>query len=236
MITYNNLPRLVGTVATYACDEGFVLGGRSERVCEIRTRQVEGGTFLVAQWNLMAPTCESKVSIRHIYHYTVFVPVRNCIHECMLLYNCIPCSMILYPPPPPPAGINAVFPPQFLVIQEDVVVFETNADGSNADLVLQCEVTGNPTPTVTWYRGEEQLNSTLYTNTNGALFIPDITEGEFASREGVVYHCEATNTLGAIGYSATIRSRDITVYYACKPLKCFIVYACMCMADLSVAD
>ena len=36
--------------------------------------------------------------------------------------------------------------PSFNSEQEDVVVFATNEDGSNSDLSLQCDVSGNPTP------------------------------------------------------------------------------------------
>ncbi len=96
-----------------------------------------------------------------------------------------------------------------------MVVFETNADGSNADLVLQCDVTGVPPPTVTWYRGDDPVDASNVLS-DGTLLRSNITEGEFASTAGVVYHCEATNTIGEPEFSATIRSRDITVHYACK--------------------
>ncbi len=100
-----------------------------------------------------------------------------------------------------------------------MVVFKTNADGSNADLVLQCDVTGMPTPTMTWYRRDDVVDVPVDASnvlSNGTLLVQNITEGEFASTAGVVYHCEATNTIGEPEFSATIRSRDITVYYACK--------------------
>ncbi len=109
--------------------------------------------------------------------------------------------------------------PSFNSEQQDVVVFKTNADGLNADLVLQCDVTGMPTPTVTWYRRDVVADNVVDASnvlSDGTLLIVNITEGEFASTAGVVYHCEATNTIGEPEFIATIRSRDITVHYACK--------------------
>ena len=50
-------------------------------------------------------------------------------------------------------------------------------------------------------------------NQEGSLIVPNITEGEYASREGVKYYCVASDN---IGYSVAVRSRTITVYYACK--------------------
>ena len=109
-----------------------------------------------------------------------------------------------------------------------MVVFKTNADGSNANLVLQCDVTGMPPPTVTWYRGDDVVDAS-YVLSNGALLVANITEGEFASTAGVVYHCEATNTIGEPEFIATIRSRDITVHYACKQFmhckNCVIIFS-----------
>ena len=105
--------------------------------------------------------------------------------------------------------------PSFNSEQEDVVVFATNADGSNSDLSLQCDVTGNPTPTVTWCRGDVVVDAGFMLS-NGTFLAQNITEGEYASTAGVIYHCEATNIIGEPGFNATIRSRDITVHYACK--------------------
>ena len=105
--------------------------------------------------------------------------------------------------------------PQITNVQEDVVVFVNNSDGSNMNLVLHCEVSGDPTPTVAWFRGGVAVDS-RYLLDNGTLFIPNITEGEFARPEGVVYYCTATNTIGQPAYNATVRSRDITVTYACE--------------------
>ena len=58
-------------------------------------------------------------------------------------------------------------------------------------------------------------------NEEGNLIIPNITEGEYASREGVNYYCIASDN---IGYSVAVRSRNVTVYYACE-LPCIAGYA-----------
>ena len=64
----------------------------------------------------------------------------------------------------------------------------------------------------TWYRGNQELPGYLI-NREGSLVLPNITEGEYASREGVEYYCIASDN---IGYSVAVRCRTITVYYACK--------------------
>ena len=50
-------------------------------------------------------------------------------------------------------------------------------------------------------------------NGEGSLIVPNITEGVYVSREGVKYYCIANDN---IGYSVAVRSRTITVYYACE--------------------
>ncbi len=48
----------------------------------------------------------------------------------------------------------------------------------------------------------------------------NVTEGVDASRSGVLYHCEASNMLGARGNGspAVLRSRDVNVTYTCESL------------------
>ena len=55
-------------------------------------------------------------------------------------------------------------------VQENVVVYETDADGSNADLVLHCEVSGNPKPTVAWFREGVAVDN-RYILEDGTLFV-----------------------------------------------------------------
>ena len=52
-------------------------------------------------------------------------------------------------------------------------------------------------------------------NGEGTLVIPNITEGEYAGREGVEYYCIVSDN---IGYVTAVRSRNITVYHACESL------------------
>ena len=98
---------------------------------------------------------------------------------------------------------------QFTQEPEDTFVFETDASGQPTTLTINCGTFGEPTPTVTWFRSGVEVDSSLVLE-SGTLFIPNITEGESASRDGIPYYCTATNTLG------TIRSKTVQVFYACK--------------------
>ena len=100
-------------------------------------------------------------------------------------------------------------PPQFTLEPEDTFVFETDASGQPTTLTISCGTSGEPTPTVTWFRSGVEVDSSLVLE-SGTLSIPDITEGESASRDGIPYYCTATNTLG------TIRSKTVQIFYACK--------------------
>ena len=100
-------------------------------------------------------------------------------------------------------------PPQFTQEPQDTFVFETDASGQPTTLTIDCSTDGEPAPTVTWFRSGVEVNSSLVLE-SGTLSIPDITEGESASRDGIPYYCTATNTLG------TIRSKTVQVFYACE--------------------
>ena len=100
-------------------------------------------------------------------------------------------------------------PQRFTQEPEDTFVFEFDASGQRTTLTIDCVTEGDPTPTVTWFRSGVEVNSSLVL-VNGTLSIANITEGEYASREGTPYYCTATNTL------RTIRSRTVKVFYACK--------------------
>ena len=119
-----------------------------------------------------------------------------------------------------------------------------------ANLFLNCNATGIPAPTITWYRkGIELTFRSVVEVTNGSMvngslingsmvngslingsmvemtdgFVSNgilalnVTEGVDATRSGLLYHCEATNIIGQSDpITATIRSRDANVTYACE--------------------
>ena len=96
-------------------------------------------------------------------------------------------------------------PPSFDLEPQDTVVFQRNS----ASLVLNCNASGDPSPTIAWYREGTRLSSELVM-VNGSLVIENLAEGMDATRGGLSYHCTANNTFG------TIRSRTANVSYACE--------------------
>ena len=107
-------------------------------------------------------------------------------------------------------------PPRFASQQPNVTVFETDVNGNSMNLELACNI-ANPSGGVsyTWYRGHDQLPQYMVHQANGRLTVVNITEGEFASRQGVEYYCVASKTIGKNNYTTSVRSRTITVFYAC---------------------
>ena len=104
--------------------------------------------------------------------------------------------------------------------QEDVVVHEdvfVDVSGTSVNLMLHCNVTGSPKPTVTWFREGTEISSDGVLLSNGILGLNITTEGNGATREGVIYYCTASNRIGPNNATtATARGRDIRVSYACK--------------------
>ena len=90
-----------------------------------------------------------------------------------------------------------------------MVVFERDAAGNRASLTLNCSASGEPQPTIAWYREGTRLSSDLVL-ANGSLLIANITEGVDATQGGLSYHCTANNTFGII------RSKVANVSYACE--------------------
>ena len=90
-----------------------------------------------------------------------------------------------------------------------MVVFERDAAGNRASLTLNCSASGDPPPTIAWYREGTRLSSDLVL-ASGSLFIVNITEGVDATQGGLSYHCTANNTFGII------RSRPANISYACE--------------------
>ena len=103
--------------------------------------------------------------------------------------------------------------PTFANQHPNVYIFGTDVNGDQQNLTLPCSIdTPSPTVNYTWFRGDQELPGSMV-NGEGSLIVPNITEGEYASREGVDYYCIARDN---IGYNVAIRSRTITVYYACE--------------------
>ena len=103
--------------------------------------------------------------------------------------------------------------PQDTVVSSSVFRIHGNV---KANLILPCSVTGNPPPTVTWYRRDIMLGSEFVLS-DGTLAL-NVTEegGIYATRDGVLYHCRASNKIGPHNFTATIRSRDVNVTYTCE--------------------
>jgi hypothetical protein len=100
-------------------------------------------------------------------------------------------------------------PPSFNTPLADQVVAMTDAGGTNVGFSLTCDVSGDPVPTIGWYRGgvvlSEQTSKTL---TISAPIRDDVD----ATLSGVEYFCVATSsTFGAI------RSRTATVRLSTFP-------------------
>ena len=114
-------------------------------------------------------------------------------------------------------------PPRFASQQPNVTVFETDVNGDRMNLELACNI-ANPSDGVnyTWYRGSDPLPPDMVDVASGRLTVVNVTEGESASREGVNYYCVANKTIGKNSYPASVRSRTITVFYACE----YRVYSC----------
>ncbi len=110
-------------------------------------------------------------------------------------------------------------PPAFVSQQEDVVVsaevlVHVPGGDNSANLVLQCQVTGTPTPTIAWFRDGGSLVGAEFVNSDGTLAM-NITEPEQATASGTTYYCLATNSIG-LSLPAIARSRDVTVTLTCE--------------------
>lgn len=122
------------------------------------------------------------------------------------------------------------YPPIFLSQPEDITaesLYKTYR-GIKAQIIITCNVTGSPTPSITWYRRDREIIGNG--NTSVMLRAPD---EEVISLVGLVYntslylnmtmqvtiretelfHCLATNMLGET-VTAAARSRDVSVTFA----------------------
>ena len=112
-------------------------------------------------------------------------------------------------------------PPSFTNQPADAVVHETilhKFSNSKVNLILQCGAEGDPSPSITWFRGNKEITSEGIVLQNGSIGL-NVTEGGNggAARTGTLYHCRATNNIGVINaITFTIRSRNANVSYACE--------------------
>ena len=98
----------------------------------------------------------------------------------------------------------------FTAALEDQVVADTDASGDPASFSLQCQVTGNPTPTIAWFRQGNVIEG----ETDSTLTVNSIITGMDTTIDGVEYYCEANNSFGRI------RSRRVSVQLASA---CFVL-------------
>ena len=112
----------------------------------------------------------------------------------------------------------------------DTVVHESvsyDINDTPMNLVLHCLVTGSPTPSVSWFRGDTNITDQGLLLSNGTIGL-NITEGtNGATKDGVAYHCTATNIVGPENATATIRSRDANVSYSCKFFNYLCCHGCL---------
>ena len=105
-------------------------------------------------------------------------------------------------------------PPVITSNQGDVVVSsDVLVDGAN--LVLRCDATGDPAPTIAWFMDGGQVPEE-FAMSDGRL-VRNVTDGDGASQTGTTYYCTAMNLIGpGNSLPATARSKDITVTYTCE--------------------
>ena len=83
------------------------------------------------------------------------------------------------------------------------------------NLVLPCPLVNTVNVSYEWFRGDQAVSAEMV-DENGNLTVVNITEGEYASQEGVEYYCVASRTIGRNPFTAAVRSRTIKVFYASK--------------------
>lgn len=120
--------------------------------------------------------------------------------------------------PSPNAHTVDGLPPMFVTQPPTNIAVSTtelqDVNGVLANLVLPCEATGIPMPTITWFREGTQLDP-AFVMADGTLAI-NVTENE-AMRTGTMYNCLATNVIGANSTTvASVKSLDVNVSIACK--------------------
>ena len=160
-------------------------------------------------------------SYHHMYNNNYYVYRFSCTYVSMLIRLHSLSFLFSLPPPPPPTVVGE--PPQFMMPQQaNVPVYRNNSLGEPQNLVLNCRLVNATDVTFEWFRFVDNPESAvrvpaqIVNPATGTLTVYSITEGEYASVDGVNYYCIATRFIGSSNYSASVRSRTITVFYACK--------------------
>ena len=83
-----------------------------------------------------------------------------------------------------------------------------------ANVIISCNVSGTPIPTVIWFKEETLLDKNLV---HGNTLVINVTENLEPYQLGVCYYCLATNRIGLNhSITATVRSENIFVRQICK--------------------
>ena len=126
---------------------------------------------------------------------------------------------------PYPLPLHAVVgePPRLMMLQQvNITVYVNNSLGEPQNFVLNCQPVDATNVTFEWFKFTDNPESAVRVPTQmvnpatGTLTVYNITEGEYASVDGVNYYCIATRIIGSSNYLASVRSRTITVFYACE--------------------
>ena len=98
---------------------------------------------------------------------------------------------------------------------------QNTTDKEGATVTLSCNVTGNPTPTITWLKNGSPINTSgnsriSFTEQNAKLIITKVSREDSGE-----YQCVANNSLG------NVTSRAATLDVQCKFTVCLLIL-CTC--------
>ena len=173
----------------------------------------------------MQHTCQITTLILHLLATTILQVVCTQSYFSILHPLFVPPPLYLSLSLSLPLPLHAVVgePPRLMMPQQvNVTVYVSNSLGEPQNLVLNCQLVDATDVTFEWFRFIDNPESAMrvpaqiVNPATGTLTVYSITEGEYASVDGVNYYCIATRIIGSSNYSASVRSRTITVFYACE--------------------